>query len=97
MVDDYLIVPVYNERRGRIKALGYGVSDREGAVLVIGAPWRFDIGYSIVCKVLGRGREFSKTSQRGGHGITDSMRTTKNKNNELIEERVSNGVLERID
>jgi hypothetical protein len=63
LVDDYLIVPVYNERRGRIKALGYGVLDREGAILVIGAPWRFDIGYSILYKVLGSGREFSKNSQ----------------------------------
>lgn len=26
-------------------------SGREGAVLVIGAPWRFDIGYSRVYKV----------------------------------------------
>jgi hypothetical protein len=66
LVDEYLIVPVYNERKGRIKALGYGVSDREGFALVIGAPWRFDIGYSIVYKVLGRGREFSKLPSEGG-------------------------------
>jgi hypothetical protein len=51
---------------GRIKALGYGVSDREGSALVIGAPWRFDVGYSIVYKVLGRGREFSKLPSEGG-------------------------------
>jgi hypothetical protein len=89
-------VPVYNERRGRIKALGYGVSDRGvgggNAVLVIGAPWRFDIGYSTVYKVLGRGREFSKSSQLGRHGIADSMRTTKNKNNELIDDRASDSL-----